>query len=494
MVDFHQIVSNLRDCVRQEDGDCEAVVRELIKLPQFHGAEIEDGFFVTRDGDIVHDHFWIRMPDGSILDPTQNQFGQGGFGDIVAFKPDDPRTRHYFPMHGKTNMPMGVVNFADEVKDQIKQSNRSATFSQIVRKKEAYGASPVGDAAAQQRFDIPSYLTTGGQEDAYPAEEPDGEYKPEEFEDLIRSYMTEEFVDWRESSDTKAKGTFIIDKIEYQIYLVLWFYDEKVPVWRMVIERSDPYTDIKSLGTPHIIKYAEIVAKLVRNFIDSEGRIRLILHVTKGRRFDHLLKFLKKMAPEGYTVDSARRGEVVFSPQAVTEALTKPPEELPQDYRATEDSATWTIDGVKWIAAFQGKNFSINAQTHGRGLSKQELIKQALHGFTIAGQFLLDAIRSGKAPDPIVFIGATPAHDKIYERVLPKIAELVGWNLKRKTGLYGQHGMKAFVLDAPEQKVKEVDHPEFMPSSDHTRYDPWYDMGTQPDERQPGYNTGHPEP
>lgn len=184
------LINSLRDCVRHDEGgggQCASVVQELLQLPGFEDAYSTAGYFVTGEGNIIDDHWWLVMDDESILDPTQDQFGEGGFGDTVHLSKKDPRHEHYFPYSGEPGISVDVLQLADKIRAR-KRTTKNKTFADMA---EAFGGRPVGDPNSQSAAALPDYVTDGGQE-GIPQDPHDEEFKPEEFEDELRQHMTDD--------------------------------------------------------------------------------------------------------------------------------------------------------------------------------------------------------------------------------------------------------------------------------------------------------------
>ena len=77
----------------QGGGACH-LVSEIIEAEW--GFEREDGTYCTPDQrDICVGHYWNLLPDGSILDATADQFGEGH--SIRLISPGDPEYTRYHP-------------------------------------------------------------------------------------------------------------------------------------------------------------------------------------------------------------------------------------------------------------------------------------------------------------------------------------------------------------------------------------------------------------
>ena len=186
------LINSLRDCIRHDEGggnQCASVVQELLQLPGFEDAHSTAGYFVTDEGNVIDDHWWLVMDDDSILDPTQDQFGEGGFGDTVHLSEKDPRHEHYFPYSGEPGLPVDVLQLADKIRAR-KRTTKNKTFNEII---ESTVASPSSDAARQSPGDLPTDVTVGGQE-GVPQDDPDEEFTPEGFEAELRKHMTDDNV------------------------------------------------------------------------------------------------------------------------------------------------------------------------------------------------------------------------------------------------------------------------------------------------------------
>lgn len=60
------------------------------------GTEIEAGHWILNDGTIIDDHAWLRLPGGSVFDPTADQVPDRLWeGGAVLIGPDAPAIRHY---------------------------------------------------------------------------------------------------------------------------------------------------------------------------------------------------------------------------------------------------------------------------------------------------------------------------------------------------------------------------------------------------------------
>jgi hypothetical protein len=107
-LELHRILVDLTDTfkrIREEcraaepdgGGKCGIVSEEIEKLLLAQGlpVSVNAGWLVTQDERIVDDHMWIEFKDGTLLDPTADQFGDSFLGDVLILAPGDSRQRHY---------------------------------------------------------------------------------------------------------------------------------------------------------------------------------------------------------------------------------------------------------------------------------------------------------------------------------------------------------------------------------------------------------------
>lgn len=89
-----EMFRKLREALRIEEGGggmCH-FVSEWIEY--HYGWRREGGVYVSRDGEVIVDaHYWNVLPDGSILDATADQTGEGK--DIAIIPPNDPDHGRY---------------------------------------------------------------------------------------------------------------------------------------------------------------------------------------------------------------------------------------------------------------------------------------------------------------------------------------------------------------------------------------------------------------
>jgi hypothetical protein len=73
-------------------GMCHYVTESL---EHQYGWRRESGTYLSADGEIIcgDGHYWNYLPDGSLLDPTADQFGEGY--DIRVIAPQDPEFQRY---------------------------------------------------------------------------------------------------------------------------------------------------------------------------------------------------------------------------------------------------------------------------------------------------------------------------------------------------------------------------------------------------------------
>lgn len=84
----------MREQIRQEEGGggyCHMVSEWIARV---YGWERASGTYCARNRDVICSaHYWNVLPDGSILDATADQFGEGN--DIRVVRPDDPEFARY---------------------------------------------------------------------------------------------------------------------------------------------------------------------------------------------------------------------------------------------------------------------------------------------------------------------------------------------------------------------------------------------------------------
>lgn len=406
-----EIVQTLRDCVRADDGSCQELLQCLTDMPEFEGASVTAGFFVTRDGKIKDGYAWLALPDESCFDPSQDEFGEDGFGDVVHVSKKDPRYQHYFPYTGKPGIPMNVLNFADRI--QAKHRNRrNRSFIEMIQEEpevipqsakwisldqvlEASSASPSSDVARQSSTDLPDYMTAGGHE-GMPQDDKDEEFKPEEFENTLRKHLTDDYDDYEPQMYVIEPGTMVYHGTSSTDWDERNEYPD-VPFWV-----SENITDVEFFVTWH----------------GNPGNARIITFRTTKPL--HLVLFNDRddmdLFSEYTGIDMDFPGE------------------------AAEDICAKGLSG--WIVPGNYKNGGSDIMVcDADALEYIETDKK---------QITMDDLSDGENPDDLSLIDL-------------------------------------------DDDLKEVDHPEYMPGGDETRgYDPNYDPAHQ--ERQSGYNTGHPKP
>jgi hypothetical protein len=183
------IVKNIKSCVRDDHEQCLDII---LSLPQFSETTKETGFFVTRSGNVTHDHWWLSLSDGSIFDPFQDTFGDDGFGDIVFIRQDDPRQKHYFK-YNEYGIPDEVLDFSERVQKELKDRRKAGLFHSLVKKEEEVledGGKSMGEPNRQSTDTMPDFITMAGKE-IEPSEEIEPEWKEEEFEKDLSSYLEE---------------------------------------------------------------------------------------------------------------------------------------------------------------------------------------------------------------------------------------------------------------------------------------------------------------
>lgn len=87
-------IRELREEIRIEEGGggmC-AIVSEVLYVE--HGWEIRSGVYTTKNGEVICEaHLWNVATDGTLIDATADQFGEGH--DIRIIAPDDPDYPRY---------------------------------------------------------------------------------------------------------------------------------------------------------------------------------------------------------------------------------------------------------------------------------------------------------------------------------------------------------------------------------------------------------------
>ncbi|GAB3400829.1 hypothetical protein GCM10027569_05140 [Flindersiella endophytica] len=82
---------------RPNDGRCGNVVSALSAEFGWAG---ENGYLQLLDGTVSWVHCWNRLPDGTIVDATADQYQELWLGNVVALPPDDPLAGHYLNAPG----------------------------------------------------------------------------------------------------------------------------------------------------------------------------------------------------------------------------------------------------------------------------------------------------------------------------------------------------------------------------------------------------------
>jgi hypothetical protein len=119
------IIGTLSELILQDGGNhSENLAKELIALPDFEQARATAGYYVTPDGDIKSDHWWLVMDDGSIFDASCET------GPCRCSK-KDRRYRHYHSYAGDKGLPLDALQFADHIKAKNRTTQRK-TFSEMV--------------------------------------------------------------------------------------------------------------------------------------------------------------------------------------------------------------------------------------------------------------------------------------------------------------------------------------------------------------------------
>jgi hypothetical protein len=77
---------------RPNDGRCGNVTSALSSALGWAG---ESGYLRLLDGTVSWVHCWNRLPDGTIVDATADQYQELWLGDVAVVAPDDPMAGHY---------------------------------------------------------------------------------------------------------------------------------------------------------------------------------------------------------------------------------------------------------------------------------------------------------------------------------------------------------------------------------------------------------------
>lgn len=143
-----EAIRRLREECRVEDGgggQCSVVSEELGLA---YGWHIATGAYTALNGEVIcEDHAWNVLPDGSIVDATADQFGEGFDVRIVA--PTDPDYRRYRNewsvdwnpdiMPVECPQQLGYSKWAGEVDiKQVTRLNRERGMGWWLQDKSAY--------------------------------------------------------------------------------------------------------------------------------------------------------------------------------------------------------------------------------------------------------------------------------------------------------------------------------------------------------------------
>ncbi len=125
------LVDTLRDLVSQDEGNfANQLAVELAKLPDFEGARATAGYYITPDGDITSDHWWLVMDDDSIFDAS----GEAP----VRCSGKDPRFKHYHPYDRHKSVPVEVLTFADHLKSRKRAALNKGLTEMIAERMTGY--------------------------------------------------------------------------------------------------------------------------------------------------------------------------------------------------------------------------------------------------------------------------------------------------------------------------------------------------------------------
>lgn len=552
-------IKNLRSCIRQHEGgggQCAIVNQEVLELlPK--GAKTVAGFFVTKDGELIDDHWWIETSEGYIIDPTQDQFGKAGFGDVAVIPPNHSNQSHYFPFTDN-NIPYDAIDFSEKIKEQIKKRGKAGLFSKLI---DDYGGRPVGDPNSQSRYSIPQYVTTGGQE-VVPGDEND-EDTPEEFQQKLRDVANKNSAknynkNLTEDTLNGGAGVLIYDPVIKRILVQKRKDNGLYDLFGGTLEEGETFEECarREAYEEGGLKFPEGSLKEIGTVnADAFGEWKdepYVVFLYKGHT---KVTKLQNKEVAGFEWIDPRKLNDENATSRILEALNlkKTRKKLPVKegrqrgilYHFTDLHGAWSIlsDGVIKIGDTDGSFVSAGGGfviTHGRngisltrnpnlrkgseewgsvritldgdklsnrykiephidtkhGITKQmdqaeELIRRDkvnIRGAIISVEFNYPAyIKDETNFDDWVSPPTDPESKKKYTDMAKDQAVMfVRW--ARKEG-YPIKIVKKF-----ERRVKEVDHPEFMPGGNESpRYDPNLYLGNTK-ERHATYNTGHPDP
>ena len=170
------IISTLWDLIRQDGTDgnhSNILATELSQLPDFDGSRATAGYYVTSDGDIIDDHWWLVMDDDSVLDAAHASGPR-------RCSNKDPRHGRYFPYAGDKSVPIEVLQLADHLKG-LKRVAHNKTFREMLGEEVGIGKVSSSDAHRQSPDDMPDDMTMGGVV-GVPDEADDEQVRPEDMQ------------------------------------------------------------------------------------------------------------------------------------------------------------------------------------------------------------------------------------------------------------------------------------------------------------------------
>ena len=121
-----EVIQTLWDIIRDgdEDDPARSLATEISKLPDLDGSKATAGYFVTSDGDILHNRWWVVLDDGSVFDAAHPS------GPVQCSK-KDPRHKQYIPYEANGQFPLKVLQLADHLKS-LRRVEKNKTFTEML--------------------------------------------------------------------------------------------------------------------------------------------------------------------------------------------------------------------------------------------------------------------------------------------------------------------------------------------------------------------------